>query len=95
LNAADEASGKAVVNVQLLETTATGTQLTWAGTWSLVLGSSGWLLDNPDFGPSSQLAQSGNLGSKAHGPGTDGSNPGPGGGNDQGGNGQGGDGNGD
>jgi hypothetical protein len=74
LDSADPATGTAVVGVQLLETTASGARLTWTGTWRLVLGPSGWLLDQPDFGPASQALQSVKPGKNKHDP-ADGSKP--------------------
>jgi hypothetical protein len=54
----DEAAGTAVVTVQLLETADSGTQTVWNGNWGLVLGTSGWLLDQPAFGPPNELTPS-------------------------------------
>ena len=42
----DSATGRATVAVDLLETTSLGTRR-YAGTWQLVRGSDGWLLDRP------------------------------------------------
>jgi serine/threonine-protein kinase len=53
--AIDKPAGTAAVAVQLLETDNSGAQTIWNGSWKLVLGGSGWLLDQPAFGPPNQL----------------------------------------
>jgi hypothetical protein len=48
----DQASGRAVVAVDLIEVTGSPpTRRRWVGTWQLVRGRSGWLLDNPSLAP--------------------------------------------
>lgn len=42
----DPVAGRATVAIDLLETTSAGTRR-WAGTWQLVRGTAGWLLDRP------------------------------------------------
>jgi len=44
----DVVSGRATVAIDLLETTSSGTQR-WVGTWQLVRGNDGWLLDRPSL----------------------------------------------
>ena len=44
----DAASGKAAVNVDVLESTRAGARH-WVGTWYLVRGPGGWLLDQPQL----------------------------------------------
>ena len=44
----DSAAGRATVAVQLVEQTDSGSTR-WVGTWDVVRGSSGWLLDQPDL----------------------------------------------
>ena len=48
----DQASGRATVAVDLIEVTGSPpARRRWVGTWQLVRGPSGWLLDNPSLGP--------------------------------------------
>lgn len=42
----DALTGRATVAIDLVETTSSGTRR-WAGTWDLVRGTDGWLLDRP------------------------------------------------
>ena len=44
----DPVTGRATVAVDLLETTSGGSRR-WAGTWQLVRGNDGWLLDRPSL----------------------------------------------
>jgi hypothetical protein len=44
----DESAGRAVVAVDLVETVGPGTRH-YVGTWALVRGPAGWLLDQPNL----------------------------------------------
>ena len=46
--AVDAVTGRATVAIDLVETTSSGTQR-WVGTWQLVRGTEGWLLDRPSL----------------------------------------------
>jgi len=46
--AVDAVTGRATVAIDLVETTSSGTQR-WVGTWQLVRGNEGWLLDRPSL----------------------------------------------
>jgi hypothetical protein len=48
----DQAAGRATVAVELVEVTGSpAARRRWVGTWQLVRGQSGWLLDNPSLAP--------------------------------------------
>lgn len=48
--AVDEGAGRATVEVDVIEIVGSaGTTRNWVGTWSLVRGSDGWLLDQPNL----------------------------------------------
>lgn len=49
LISADETNGRAAVAVDLQEVLDTGASRRWTGTWYLVRGPSGWLLDQPSL----------------------------------------------
>jgi hypothetical protein len=46
----DQAGGRAEVAIDLLETTGAGSRR-WVGSWYLVRGGAGWLLDQPSLAP--------------------------------------------
>ena len=46
----DQASGRATVAIDLQEVLDSGVTRHWSGTWGLVRGTSGWLLDQPNLG---------------------------------------------
>jgi serine/threonine protein kinase len=55
----DKANGTAAADVQVLETLDSGVPQAWTGTWNLVLGPSGWLLDSNDLVQRPALVQAG------------------------------------
>jgi hypothetical protein len=51
VTALNEAAGRATVSVDLVEVLSSGERRRYVGSWSLVRGGSGWLLDQPSLLP--------------------------------------------
>ena len=51
LRSIDEANGRATVSIDLLEVLDNGVARRWVGSWYLVRGTAGWLLDQPSLTP--------------------------------------------